>query len=144
MSRMLASVGIVGSEEAKFTVITEATARMSIRISLRGKTTLISGACHLGGIDIWAVEEARKLGIKVIEFKPAKLNWDGYKARNIQIANRADKVVCITVRKLPPGYRGMRFPLCYHCKTTNHIKSGGCWTAWYARKLGKPMEVIAI
>ncbi len=138
-------VGIVGSEAAKFTPATEALAREIIRKTLRGKSVVVSGACHLGGIDEWAVQEAKKLGIRrIVEFAPAKKHWDGYKARNIQIAERAEKVVCITVKKLPPGFKGMRFPLCYHCKTTDHVKSGGCWTAWYAKKLGKPIEIIAV
>ena len=49
-------------------------------------------------------------------------------------------MVCITVKELPINYRGMRFPQgCYHCKTPpeSHVKSGGCWTALQARKMGK-------
>lgn len=143
--RQITVVGIVGSEAAKFTPETEALAREMIRKAIKGKTTVVSGACHLGGVDVWAMEEAKKMGISQrIEFAPEKKHWDGYKARNIQIAERSQKIVCITVKKLPKGFKGMRFPLCYHCKTTDHVKSGGCWTAWYAKKLGKPIEIIAV
>jgi len=34
----------------------------------------------------------------------------------------------------------MRFPFCYHCKSNLHVKSGGCWTAKYAERLGKPAK----
>jgi hypothetical protein len=54
------------------------------------------------------------------------------------------KVVCITVRELPLGYKGMRFDWCYHCRTGAHVKSGGCWTMKQAAKLGKLTELIVI
>jgi hypothetical protein len=38
----------------------------------------------------------------------------------------------------------MKFDLCYHCGTKDHVKSGGCWTVKYARKLGKQGKVIII
>ena len=140
-------LAIVGSEAAKFTSRWEKAARHAIRDSfLRYRPVLVvSGDCHLGGIDKWAVEEARKARILTREFPPAKRSWVYYKARNIQIAKAADIVLCITVRSYHHDYKGMRFPLCYHCKTTNHIKSGGCWTRWYAeKKLGKQGELIIV
>lgn len=139
-------LGIVGSEAAKFTRLTEQAARAQIRCLLTPDVELVvSGACHLGGIDVWAVEEARARGIATQEFEPATLEWtNGYKPRNILIARHSDRVVCITLRELPPGYRGMRFDWCYHCKTGAHVKSGGCWTIKEARKLNKPTELIVI
>jgi len=140
-------LGIVGHEAAKFTAETERQARVQIRefLVLDGVTGVVSGACHLGGIDVWAIEEAHKLGIPAGEFPPANRSWDtGYKPRNILIAQTADKVISIVVKVLPPGYTGMRFKLCYHCKTDSHVKSGGCWTAHYAKRLGKPFEIIEI
>lgn len=133
-------LAIVGSEGAKFTKRTEARARELIRgLFARYKPVeVVSGACHLGGIDIWAVEEAREAGIRVKEYPPAELAWDrGYKPRNIRIAQRCTVAVCITVAKLPKSYDGLRFGRCYHCNTDGHIKSGGCWTTKYARSLGK-------
>lgn len=140
-------LGIVGHEALKFTAETERQARVQIRefLILDGVTGVVSGACHLGGIDVWAIEEAKKLGIATQEFPPANRSWEyGYKPRNILIAEHADKVISLVVKVLPPGYVGMRFKICYHCKTTSHVKSGGCWTAHYAGRLGKPFEIVEI
>ncbi len=139
-------IGIVGSEAAKFTAATEAQARALIRSLLHEDDIVVSGHCHLGGIDLWAVQEAIKLGLDTREFPPKSKDWaHGYKPRNIQIAEASDRVVCITLAELPPGYTGTRFPLCYHCGTRDHVKSGGCWTVKYAReKLGKTGEVLVI
>lgn len=138
-------VGIVGSEGAKFTLETEEKARRVIRNIIIDKQMVVSGKCHLGGIDIWAVEEARKLGIETIEFPPEKHSWEYYKKRNLQIAENSHYVVCITVARLPETYRGMRFDFCYHCGTDKHVKSGGCWTVKAAIRMGKGRsEVIVI
>jgi hypothetical protein len=130
-------VGIVGHEGAKFTHAAEAKARALIRELLAPPdAVLVSGHCHLGGIDIWAEEEAQALGRKMIIFPPKKLVWQGgFKDRNLQIAAESDIVHSIVVEKLPPTYRGMRFTTCYHCKdkAPPHAKSGGCWTAWRCR-----------
>jgi hypothetical protein len=141
-------LGIVGSEASKFTLETEMEARRAIAsiIETYNADTVISGACHLGGIDIWAREEGHAVGCKVVEFPPKAYNWSrGYRPRNVKIAEESDVVVCITVKELPPEYSGMRFDMCYHCRTQDHVKSGGCWTVKYAReKLGKPGEIIVI
>jgi hypothetical protein len=142
------SLGIVGHEAAKFTMASEVEARRLIRwliSSARVRTDaveVVSGACPLGGIDVWAIEEARRMeGIGWKEFPPATDSWtSGYKPRNIQIAERATIVHNLVVQALPSDYRGMRFSECYHCHTTDHVKSGGCWTAKYAQRLGKPAK----
>jgi len=135
-------VGIVGHEGAKFEKSAELMARLIIRELLHDTdAVLVSGHCHLGGIDIWAEEEARKLGREMEIFPPKTLHWDtGFKPRNIEIASLADIVHCIVVRELPPNFTGMRHQLCYHCNTKDHVKSGGCWTAKYAERLGKPAQ----
>jgi hypothetical protein len=144
-------LGIVGSEAAKFTVRTEELARDLIADLLdHGENIsdlhIFSGDCHLGGIDQWAREAAELYKIPFTAFPPKNRQWStGYKPRNIQIAEASDKVICITVKELPPDYKGMKFGLCYHCRTKDHIKSGGCWTVKYAKeKLGKPGEIIVI
>src|SRR5262245_59276966 len=140
-------LGIVGAEQAKFTPETEADARRLIRslIAQYGATLVVSGQCHLGGVDRYAVEEAFALNIPYKEFPALQREWSkGFKPRNMQIAELSDAVVSIVVRTLPPTYRGMRFPLCYHCGVTTHVKSGGCWTAKYARTLGKTGSVIIV
>lgn len=134
-------VGIVGSEAAKFTYETEKRARAVIRSILLkpGVTAVCSGHCHLGGIDIWAEEEAAKLKLTQFIFPPKDHTWSGgYKPRNLEIAKASHEVHCITIQDYPPEYDGMRFNFCYHCQTSDHIKSGGCWTALQAKKKGKP------
>lgn len=135
-------IGIVGSEAAKFTQETEREARQLIEHILVNTPSpdivVVSGGCHLGGIDIWAEEVADALFASKIIHKPRTLSWPSYKARNLAIVRDSDEVHCITIKSLPEGYTGMRFPLCYHCKTDLHVKSGGCWTMHQARKAGKP------
>lgn len=144
---MVVAVGIVGSEGAKFTDATEFDARCKIQELLDRPevTAVVSGACHLGGIDLWAAEAGRALGLHVVEFAPKTRRWaTGYKPRNLLIARGSDECHCITVAKLPPTYTGMEFKLCYHCGTSDHVKSGGCWTVKQARKLGKPGYIHVI
>lgn len=137
-------IGIVGNEASKFTRLGEVRAKEYIISLVQADRdgpkadAVISGACHLGGIDIWAVELAKELGIKATEFPPKSQNWAHYKKRNIQIAETSDMVVSVAVDVLPVDYTGMKFKLCYHCGTSDHVKSGGCWTAKYALKLNKP------
>ena len=135
-------LGIVGHEAAKFTPTTEAVARSIIRTILAHPDDVcVSGECHLGGVDIWAKEEARSLGRGYIPFPPKTHNWaDGYKPRNLYIAGESDVVHVIVVHAYPPGYTGMRFDYCYHCRTSDHIKSGGCWTARKAMQMGQRGE----
>lgn len=151
-------VGIVGHEAAKFTPETEALARAAIDKILKDHDAriVISGACHLGGIDIWAIEQAQSWGIPVFECAPTRLTWSGpggFMDRNQQIAKRSDVVYSLVVKTLPESYTGMRFeklvdnvfrPYCYHCHTRTHVKSGGCWTAKYARAIGKPSHIVEI
>jgi hypothetical protein len=145
--------GIVGHEDAKFTTVTEQYAREAIRALLRPGDEVVSGDCPLGGIDKWSIEEAKAMGLVTREHSPKVHSWDGpggFKDRNILIAEDCEEAVCIVVRTLPPTYKGRRFPYCYHCATrenpkpTDHVKSGGCWTVNYARKLGKPGRIIII
>lgn len=131
-------VGIVGHEAKKFTAETEAKAREIIRSLLSPDDILVSGGCHLGGIDIWAEEEADRLGLTKEIYLPLRYRWEGgYKQRNLKIAHTSSIVHCIVVAEYPPDYlhsAGMKFDACYHCHTSDHIKSGGCWTAKRAKK----------
>lgn len=139
-------VGIVGSEAAKFTLIGENRARLIIASILKRPevTEVVSGACHLGGIDIWAIEDGKSRDLVTTEFKPERLTWEFYKKRNIQIAEKSDEVYCITVDQLPENFSGMRFKLCYHCGSDTHVKSGGCWTMKEAIRRGKKgvLEIV--
>lgn len=138
------TVGIVGPEGNRFTSETEEKARKLIRLYLKINSRLVSGGCHLGGIDIWAKEEAQKLNKPYEEFLPVTRDWNGFKARNKQIAQNSDFVVCITLKELPAGFPKKTSYFCHHCNTDEHIKSGGCWTAKYARSIGKEGKIIVI
>jgi hypothetical protein len=139
-------VGIVGSEAAKFTDATEAEAKRIIYAILNRPevTGLSSGACHLGGVDAWAEQIATDMGLRTYIFPPKTRQWEpnGYKERNLQIVEASDEVHCITVKVLPEKYQGMRWETCYHChgRVSDHVKSGGCFTAWQAYKQGKKTQ----
>lgn len=140
-------IGVVGSEGIKFTPRTESICRALIRdlLEYHEPITVVSGECHLGGVDLFAKEEALRMGHKFVGFPPKNLQWStGYKPRNIQIAEASDEVWCFTVAELPEGYTGMRFKLCYHCGTNEHVKSGGCWTVKYAKSIGKEGGIVVI
>ena len=141
------TVGIIGHEQAKFTPRTEAEARRLIhKIFARTEATLIvSGECPLGGVDFYAREEAEAAGIPFQGFPPASNDWEtGFRPRNIQIAEASAVVYSLVVAELPASYTGRRFPVCYHCGTADHIKSGGCWTVKHARSLGRRGHVLVI
>ena len=142
-------IGIVGAEAAKFTPAGEVAARVLIRSLITPTDIVVTGGCHLGGVDIWAVEEAERIGAGTEVYAPEAHSWEYYKARNILIARNSEHVVCIAVDRLPPTFQ---FPpsmkgfdgYCYHCKTDKHIKSGGCWTTKYAKKIGVYGETITV
>lgn len=139
-------IGIVGHGADKFTPQSEIIAKDMIReiigtaILEHDKIVVVSGHSPMGGIDIWAEEIAVEMRVDIDIKCPKQLSWYGvygYRARNLDIA-KSDEVHVILVDKYPPGYAGMRFETCYHCdkhlgKVPDHVKSGGCWTAWKSR-----------
>lgn len=149
-------LGIVGHAQDKFTPETEELARAAIRGAIRhyGPTKVVSGACPLGGIDLFAIEEAKKLGVDTEEFPPSINKWEGtkeepgYHQRNIQIAEASDVVISFVLTEFPPTFKGRKFTFCYHHSDQKdwkpHIKSGGCWTAKYARSIGKVGKTIIL
>ena len=146
-------IGIVGPEERKFTPQSRQWTLNKIREllvshSVNGvKPIVISGHCPLGGVDIFAEQIAAELGLRTEIKAPKQHVWDaeyGYKQRNLDIARCSDKLYVFTVDKLPPAYNGMKFELCYHCGSTEHVKGGGCWTGKQAKRLGKLVEWIAV
>lgn len=140
-------LAIVGADGKEFTPASEARARKIIRELFKAEKPriVISGACPYGGIDVWAIQEARKMGLQYYEFAPVFKGWAAYKKRNIEIAKNAHKVVCITLnaRKWRPLQRRLPPPRCSHCQQ-QHLQNGGCWTVNYAKSLGKMTEVIVI
>jgi hypothetical protein len=155
-------IGIVGHAAEKFTPDTESAARLAIfdlisEFDRNGEMTIVSGRSPMGGIDIWAEEVAFQCDVATEIYAPVldsrgRARWDGpggFKERNIAIAEASDLVCVIVVRSYPPGYRGMRFRYCYHCRSRkpiveNHIKSGGCWTARKALSLGKEARWVVL
>lgn len=134
-------LGIVGHAADKFSEETEILVHDAIinRILTLSPEKVVSGGCHLGGVDSWAKFHAEKLGVPFEEFLPKQLRWEphGYKERNLKIASTSDRVICVVVKHYPDNFRGMRFQGgCYHCKDRNppHVKSGGCWTTLKAKE----------
>ena len=148
---MVRYIGIVGHGDNKFDINTKAAAiEKIIQLLSQPDVGLVSGHAPVGGIDIWAEDIADQLKIPKKIFAPAIFKWNppgqyGFKARNLDIAKFSDEVLNIVVQKLPEGYTGPRY-YDYHCKDSmpSHIKSGGCWTALQARKLGKPATWIIL
>lgn len=122
-------IAIVGGSGGKWTSETEIKAKRTIRdifSKYNNECILVSGGCHLGGIDIWAEEIAKELGLKTIIFPAVVHEWStrgGYRDRNIKIAVEADVVYDIE----PQGRRG-----------------GGTWTMEYASSIGKEYYHIEI
>lgn len=148
-------IAIVGHEEEKFTESGEFRALIHIAKILKytyemTPVTLVSGGCHLGGIDIWAEQFADRALIPKIIFKPQRLTWKskagqmGFEERNLKIASECDVLYCLAVDRLADKYKGMKFSSCYHCNKNNHVKGGGCWTMKKAAALGKPTHLIII
>lgn len=148
-------LAIIGHAAEKFDEAHLAAARRVIERALSTSNeggpvdVLVSGRSPMGGIDVWAEEIAKRLGIECEIYAPTVHRWGGpggFKERNLQIASAADHVLVIVVEKLPKGFKGMRFKDCYHCRGARppHVKSGACWTAIQAQKLGKTAEWVIL
>lgn len=130
-------VAIVGSSH--LTENEERTARQYSATILKnylkeGSVTLISGGAK--GVDTQAEDVAKQLSIECKIFKPAEHNWDGYKIRNLKIAQECDILYCLPTKlKIEP---------CYHCNTTDHERSGACWTLKQAKILRKKTFLIPL
>lgn len=149
-------IGFVGNGSDKFTALGEERARELIRqIMIEDKCdTMVSGHSPVGGIDIWAEEIADELGL-VLDLKiPEVHQWDppgryGYKARNLDIARDSHVLNVILSDVYPEDYSGRRFEVCYHHRPPAgdigpHSKSGACYTAREALKLGKEVAYHVI
>jgi hypothetical protein len=145
----MTKIAIIGNAGDKFTETTKNISKELIRSWLHPGDILISGGCHLGGIDIWAEEIAKDMGIETIIYRPRLLQWNplreyGFKKRNMDIAENCEVLNVIVVKDYPPGYKGYRYAKCYHCNTKDHVKSGACWTAKRAMLLGKKVTWFMI
>ena len=134
------NLGIVGHAADKFDTRTRLLACDAIMglIAVKEATCVVSGRSPMGGVDVWAEALALYMGVETLIHPPTVNRWDapgGFRDRNLAIARDSDLVVVVVVRHLPEGYTGRRFDGCYHCKgrVPEHVKSGGCWTAWKAK-----------
>jgi hypothetical protein len=140
-------VGVVGNGSDKFTKKGEEAAKDFIRSIVSIADVIVSGHSPVGGIDIWAEDEANIQGVETDIKAPKDQSWGGeygYKARNLDIARDSDTVYVILADVYPEEYRGHKFTKCYHCNSDEHVKSGGCWTGKQAAKLGKPVQTIVV
>ena len=121
-------IAIVGAEGKKWNPWQEAEVKGVIRDILvedPENTIMVSGHCPKGGVDIWAEEIAKEANIKMDIFPPHINQWspDGYKERNIQIAEDCDIMYVIS---------------------PSHDWNGGKWTGKRAESLGKEVKYITI
>lgn len=152
-------IAIVGHAADKFTPDTEQVAREWCARILAwhpefesGNLTVVSGGCHLGGVDLFAEAAADERGIRKEIYLPVRHVWSGgYKERNLQIAESCNEAWCIVVSSYPEDYEGLihgtrEAPFCYHCQKLRptHVKSGGCWTVKQASRLDKPARWVII
>jgi len=140
-------IGIVGHGAEKFNARDEKQARTIIQALLEDPASvLVSGRSPMGGIDIWAEEEADRMRRQKLIFPAEHNRWkpDGFEKRNLSIAARSETVNVLVVKEYPKGYTGMRFERCYHCNVTTHKKSGGCWTGIKALEFGNNAEWLEI
>ena len=169
--KTMIKIAIVGPEESKWKPNQKEDAKQWIEDFLSGMKLeteqgslgghdiiLVSGHCPKKGVDIWAEEVADNLGIKK-EIYPADCTLDPvnkclgreyfhwwnfhYKPRNIQIAEACNVLYCIVPKD--------KTKICRHCwkeastvLISEHPTNGGCWTAKYAKKLGKEVHLVVI
>ena len=85
---------------------------------------VVSGGAD--GADDIGITVAEELDLQTKVFPPASNDWNGFKARNLQIAEYADEIISCA-RELEAGRTK-----CYHCekagKDSNHEKTAGCYT----------------
>ena len=121
------------------------------------KLVVMSGGAL--GVDTIAEQVAIELEVRTNIYRPDVNQWDdgewnkalgrieiGYKTRDLRIANRCHKLVCIVggAPKKPRFYKGRtRRVMCKHCNLP-HYSSGGCYTAKKAFWVGKDTETIAV
>ena len=122
-------IGFVGSSKADKCDVESIVKAIKIQLLKYpvDSTTIVSG--HGEGIDIMSIKSAKEMGFKTIEYIPTSKNWEEYKKRNLQIANKCDKIISFA---LELGTLTKR--KCYHCsragRDNNHEKTAGCYTGY--------------
>ena len=100
---------------------------------------IISGGAE--GVDKIAIEVAENLEYETQVYPPKEKKWDpptkdGYKARNMKIAQDCDILYCFPTK--------LKTTPCYHCKVLDHEVTGGCWAMKYAKSLGKKTHLVPL
>ncbi len=99
------------------------------------ETTIVSGGAK--GVDTIAHEIALPLGFAVKPILPVGIGWNFNKARNIEIAEECDELICISVP--------VHTEKCYHhVEPQNHEKTAGCWTLRKVKEMNKPQQLVVI
>lgn len=98
--------------------------------------TIISGGAR--GVDTIAEEIAKEMRFTTLTYKPITENWEGFKKRNLEIANTCDVIYSISI----PTHKTK----CYHHKKDSgileHEKTAACWTLEKARLQNKECLVL--
>lgn len=140
----MVKVGIVGKGKWRITAADNENMRIAIFRLLDWyyettgeRPTVVSGHSPDEGADHHAESYARLYGPDPIIKPPKTFDWDGYRERNIEIAEAFDVGYCFSVYN-PEEY-------CYHCHVYGHHPNGGCWTIRYAAKqLGKKVGLTIV
>ena len=130
-------IAIVGSSRLDEDERDEVIHQLGVILDKHPNSEIITGDAD--GVDK-IVREFLSPEFHVTVEKTNNKRWDndGYKSRNIRIAQRADVVYSIATKKIKDRR-------CYHCYEQNHDRTGGCWTKKYAMdKLHKDGETIII
>lgn len=95
-----------------------------VRLEAQQPDRVVSGGAN--GVDRWAVEVARELGIAIEQILPKRRQWvpDGFRDRNMAIAQTCTRLLAI------------------RSKSARRYGSG--WTADYAEGLGRPVERVIL
>lgn len=130
---MVSFIAFVGASSLTFDDAVAVRAVVTDRLASMDSLSVVVCSGGASGVDSIAVDAAKSLGFQTIVFMPKTNDWPGFKARNIQIAQKADSIIVIV---LPLG-RGTGKGECYHCikvgKNNQHQVSGGCWTGMQHR-----------
>jgi len=114
-------IAIVGSSHLDKDEIVRAKDLIFVLGNLHIKDDIITGDAV--GVDM-LVKECIDYA-EVIYSHNERWKPDGYKERNITIAEKADFVYSIATKQLKDEW-------CYHCLSTDHNRTAGCWTKNYA------------
>lgn len=132
-------IAIVGSSKAHGQhIMLQVKELVEKLVSKDPSVIIVSGGAP--GIDSMAKSAAESMGIEPKTFPPKTYDWNGYRERNIAIAEFSDKVYSLAL----PLTDKKTQKACYHCNSDTHQKTAGCWTAKEARKRGKQTELIIL